>query len=745
MDGWLLVAACSVVAGLYQGCFSSTDFLVPVVVAAVCGGLCASVSAALSARPLYAIALSLLLFGAFTVVTVLRPTMQDGLPGMATWSALRDGVIGGWLQLLTTSAPVDSTPVLLVFPVIVSWWCAWGVMWLARHSRHVLVPVLPALAVLAISLLYGASGLSSSSAITLTWCACVLSGILIRTHRLDDDLEGRAADRGGRHHQRRKTVLEQLALGAPTAALAIVVTAIVFAALQPVTGAARFDLRSVVQNPFTVEPTLTPLATIQGQLAQSPPRKLYAIRHTGARIDRVRIAALDTFDGFVWTAPRDSFLPAGRTLASDDLVEGGTASTLSVRVIGPTKTPFLPVVGEPRQLTASGLGYSPSGVLAAPTPSVPPMSYVFDSVLRPYADLTRSARIAILEPPQTYTSLPPPPAALPTIAGRITSDDTSPYEKLSAISRYLKTLPYDPEARPGHSYGAITRMLVRAKSGDENGYAEQHASAFVVLARILGIPARVAVGYLVDADALATGKEVTVTTANAHAWAEVPIDGYGWVPFETVNLTKAKVAQSRNEVVAPNTDAGSVAGPGASTGGAPGTTDGANTATSVLRGFSRGLLIMLALVTAYVVVVVSEKHRRRWTRRRRRTMFQQIAGAWAETQERLTERGVPSRTTLTVGEIAQTAREVVGAPASATGPLAELVSLALFAPQPPGPLHSQEAWRLATQVRHDLTQSERFGARLRAVLDPRPLVPRFPARDRRARSRGKQRSPSRHS
>ncbi len=65
---------------------------------------------------------------------------------------------------------------------------------------------------------------------------------------------------------------------------------------------------------------------------------------------------------------------------------------------------------------------------------------------------------------------------------------------------------------------------------DKRGDCQQFAFAFAVLARILGIPARIAVGFTAGTP---TGPgHWTVTTADAHAWPELYFPGVGWVRFE---------------------------------------------------------------------------------------------------------------------------------------------------------------------------------------------------------------------
>lgn len=84
------------------------------------------------------------------------------------------------------------------------------------------------------------------------------------------------------------------------------------------------------------------------------------------------------------------------------------------------------------------------------------------------------------------------------------------------------------------------------------GYCAHYATAATVMLRIMGIPARYAEGYIVKETNILEGKvvgkanvetrgeedkdvsmkEVNVLDSNAHAWVEIYIDGFGWVPVE---------------------------------------------------------------------------------------------------------------------------------------------------------------------------------------------------------------------
>ena len=78
---------------------------------------------------------------------------------------------------------------------------------------------------------------------------------------------------------------------------------------------------------------------------------------------------------------------------------------------------------------------------------------------------------------------------------------------------------------------------------ERRGYCTHYATAFTALARLLGVPARVAMGYQPEGPADADGS-YEVTMRQLHAWSEVWVDGYGWVG---VDVTPAAGDAEPNE------------------------------------------------------------------------------------------------------------------------------------------------------------------------------------------------------
>ncbi|MCL1800362.1 MAG: transglutaminase-like domain-containing protein [Promicromonosporaceae bacterium] len=96
-----------------------------------------------------------------------------------------------------------------------------------------------------------------------------------------------------------------------------------------------------------------------------------------------------------------------------------------------------------------------------------------------------------------------------------------------AIQRYLRnteifTYAIDPPR-------AVTGNLVLDFLEQRTGFCQHFASAMVMLARSMDIPARFAMGFL---GGTRMGDEFMVTGRDAHAWAELYFPGTGWVRFE---------------------------------------------------------------------------------------------------------------------------------------------------------------------------------------------------------------------
>lgn len=128
---------------------------------------------------------------------------------------------------------------------------------------------------------------------------------------------------------------------------------------------------------------------------------------------------------------------------------------------------------------------------------------------------------------------------------------TDPFHEAKALADYLRSDPRFTYATVAALPSDPNRDLVDFFLFDPNGqtgYCEYFASAMAVMARTLGLPARVAVGYA-PGDQIDTGI-YQYRERNAHAWAEIFFPGYGWQIFEATKSI-APVVRLRGEGVVP--------------------------------------------------------------------------------------------------------------------------------------------------------------------------------------------------
>lgn len=112
----------------------------------------------------------------------------------------------------------------------------------------------------------------------------------------------------------------------------------------------------------------------------------------------------------------------------------------------------------------------------------------------------------------------------------ITADADNAVQKLKAIEQHLQELTYSDTP------GALSEQITDAGEfldyfifEHPYGYCNYFSTAFVLMARAEGIPARHVQGYYIPVDQ--TGRTV-ITSGMAHAWPEAYIKGVGWVAFE---------------------------------------------------------------------------------------------------------------------------------------------------------------------------------------------------------------------
>ncbi|MDX3656044.1 transglutaminaseTgpA domain-containing protein [Streptomyces sp. ID05-26A] len=108
---------------------------------------------------------------------------------------------------------------------------------------------------------------------------------------------------------------------------------------------------------------------------------------------------------------------------------------------------------------------------------------------------------------------------------------TNDFDKAAALTAFFNSptsgFEYKLQTGGDITTDALSDFVLRSKVG----YCEQYASAMAVMARVVGLPSRVAIGFTAGVPS-ADGSYRVVSTEDAHAWVEIFFPNYGWMTFD---------------------------------------------------------------------------------------------------------------------------------------------------------------------------------------------------------------------
>ena len=135
-----------------------------------------------------------------------------------------------------------------------------------------------------------------------------------------------------------------------------------------------------------------------------------------------------------------------------------------------------------------------------------------------------------------YTEVPEDlPEIIRERALEVAGDEDTNYDKAVALQDYFRdgAFEYSESAPVEEDYDGDDADIIAVFLDEKSGYCVHFSSSMALMARTLGIPARVSVGF--TPGELRDGKdgpEYVITTDNLHAWPELYFDDIGWVRFE---------------------------------------------------------------------------------------------------------------------------------------------------------------------------------------------------------------------
>ena len=278
-----------------------------------------------------------------------------------------------------------------------------------------------------------------------------------------------------------------------------------------------------------------------------------ALTYTGGPAEgvKLRLTALDLFDGRTW---RISPRAEGRKISDDTLTQppGFTGDLskvpqvkLKVEVTRNFRSQFAPVPYPLRTIslkknwrydaTALDVVSSNGQVVGGQDYN---LSY-YD--LRPTSEQL-SDTVSSGEPDQ-YTSEVPSntPKEIKELAAEVTAGSNgNPLNQAAKLQSWFRSGEFTYSTATGGASGM--RALTAFLTDNKTGYCEQFATGMALMARILGIPARVGIGFL-PGQPDKNGQHV-VKMHDMHAWPELYFQGVGWVRFEPT--PSARVANTPN-------------------------------------------------------------------------------------------------------------------------------------------------------------------------------------------------------
>lgn len=666
------------------------------------------------------------------------------LPGGSTLDSLVDQAIFGWKDMLTTLPPVDGDGPLLVLPwllglvagligtalsgVRLSW------AWLSAP-----LPVLGLTGVLVTVILLGVRHPQSVLVQGSVFAAAALGWLAIRARRASATVHGGSSGWG------------RVALGS---GLVVLASALALPASALVTGdddADRTVARTWVEPPFDIGRYPSPLAGFRKYIdlganedaANVYDKTLFTVE--GADGERIRIAAMDTYDGMVWGASNDalpgtaddSFQRVSSTI--DNPVEGEKIEA-TVTIGEGYDGVWLPTIGalqgvdfllgDPeaksesfRYNLATSTAVVPSGVRRGDT-------YSFAAV-QPSDVLTPDTL-----PSTALSTAPPGTGFLKTPATDWAEQAATPMERVLAIAEHLRTEgKYSDGVRkaeqvyhPGHHVLRLSDEFVN----DEQivGNDEQYAAVMALLANEVGVPARVVLGAVIPDGGVVTGEQVQAWVelrAADGSWRTLPTEEFMSNEPPAEELPETNTPMSGTVVpppapIPPPSDAGDQSD--ADLKERKATKDDQEDETSLGERIPAWVVFIgkyvgspLLVVAAILGAIVGAKVLRRRRRRTAASVSARFVGAWRELVDHARDLGQPVPLGPTI-----TRREQSGSIGSESAPaLARRADSFVFGPTVPQADAAATYWESVESERKAMSHSVGRRRRWLAAVSPASL------------------------
>jgi transglutaminase-like putative cysteine protease len=655
------------------------------------------------------------------------------IPTPATFGSVPDLLAAATEEIRTGIAPVEAETGLSFLLVA-------AIAGLAVVLDHVVLtarmPLLAGVGLVAVSLI---PTIAIPSDIDIAGFVLLAAALMFL---LRIDTRARTSTSSSRVDSPRVRGVSATALG--VAAVAVIV-AVVATPLLP-----QPDLRFATGGTGGIGTTINPNLELGNDLRQPREVDVLSVRTTAPTAPYLRAVTLSRFDGAVWQPDSSDTVPVtaeGAVFDPITVAEGITVAEADTTVtVDQLDSPWLPVpypASTVTGLTGDWLGVPQNRTVVTRAGSTREQVYqVQADVPRPTLEQIRSSAVGGPNLDPSLTSLPDDvPAVIGDTARDVTAGAQSPYDQLLALQTWFRSSEFryslDAPVESGFDGAGVDAVAdfldVRA------GYCVHYASAFAVMARSLGIPTRIVIGYLpgtASGTAQQGGTEYTVSSSQLHAWPEASFEGIGWVPFEPTNSlgvpTNFASGSGSGGSAATDTPEQDAAAPDAEPSTAPsqagrpdlGEQDGPGVSAGQRSSTTWVAPALVALALALLVFVPSLVR----VLRRRRRLTAAGAGdpvaAWRALQEEAVDLGIPASGAESPRAFAARLTSDHGVDAEDVGLLRAAVERVSYAEDAVDPASGPALVAAVERIRVRLRAGAPPMRRVVATLFPRSLVVR---------------------
>ncbi|NEM90436.1 transglutaminase domain-containing protein [Galbitalea soli] len=743
----LLWLAMAIAATALWPIYRSTGLVIMVVAAVLSGSLVAVFGAIYRwTAPVVALATIVAFVVLGVPVAVPAKAVNGVIPSLDGLRDLATGVALGWKQLVTITLPVGQYEALLVpffALILVLTVVSLSTALRARFGElAVLGPVVLFIAAIA----FGPTTATWPVALSLGLFAATLFAIIwhrvYRRRRAIRALATQLRDSNITRIEARsdtRFVAVRTVAGAGVILLLAGVTAVGASRLLPPAGA-RDVVRTSVEQPFEPRDYVSPLSGFRSYWQQPDVDSVMLTAQGLPSGARVRIATLDSYDGIVYSVGSAAVDGSSGSFTRVPYLfdqAGVTGKRVSVHVqVQAYSGVWMPTVGDLENVTFEGASaglrdsffYNGTTGTAAVVGGLATGDSYDLTALEPAQP--SDAQLASADPgTATVPALGAVPAELGSVLSSYTDGIDGQGNKLVAAIAGLRKNGYishgvdpaQPASRSGHGVDRINELLTDQRM---IGDAEQYSVAAALMARELGFPSRVVMGFVPESAGSGT---IQLRGRDISAWIEVDTAQYGWVtidPNPPVRPIPPEPPKDPNTVARPQsvvppvtTDTNpldSAPAPDTQQQNPP-QDDPVLALVLLIAQISGWVLVGLLVIASPFLAIIVAKLTRRRRRRLRGTAVQRISGGWQEFEDRVLDHGIQPPAAATRTEVAQ----AVGG--TRTAVLATVADRAVFAPGEPGDDEVALVWSSVRELSASLDRGRSRWQRFRARVSLRSL------------------------